>query len=145
MSSHIRYAAYPSLRDRSIVVSGGASGIGAAIVESFCTQSSRVWFLDRNEEAGQALMNKLSGTPYPPVFIACDLTNTRALQSIANRILNECVVLSVLINNAGNDTRHSIEDVTPEYWDRCLDANLKHQFFLTQAFYLQCVQRARDR
>ena len=79
-------------------------------------------------------MNKLSGTPYPPVFIACDLTNTRALQPIANRILNECGVLSVLINNAGNDTRHSIEDVTPEYWDRCLDANLKHQFFLTQAF-----------
>lgn len=134
MKNQTAYAVYPSLSGRTVVISGGASGIGEAMVEAFCAQNSRVWFIDRNEEAGRALARRLAGAPNPPIFIPCDLTNTPALQSVADRILSECGLVDTVINNAGNDTRHSIEQVTPEYWDRCLDVNLKHQFFLTQAF-----------
>jgi NAD(P)-dependent dehydrogenase (short-subunit alcohol dehydrogenase family) len=129
-----RFAVYPSLRERVVVVTGGASGIGAAIVEAFAANGARVAFLDvEREDAGQLIQRLRETTAHAPVFIHCDLTDIAALEDAFAKIAAELGPVEVLINNAGNDTRHSIEDVTPEFWDRTIAVNLKHQFFAAQA------------
>jgi NAD(P)-dependent dehydrogenase (short-subunit alcohol dehydrogenase family) len=134
MSNTGAYASYPSLRDRVVVVTGGASGIGEAIVEAFVAQGSRVVFLDLQREAGEQLVERLSnaGQP-PPVFLPCDLTNISALQAAVRSIEERFHTIDVLVNNAGNDMRHSIESVTAELWDSLMAVNLKHQFFMCQS------------
>src|SRR5579872_1361459 len=129
-----QFATYPSLRDRVVVVTGGASGIGAATVEAFAGQRARVAFLDVQAELAEQLTRRLreSGAP-PTVFLPCDLTNIESLQAALARIRQDLGSVDVLVNNAGNDTRHSVEEVTPESWDRTLALNLKHQFFAAQA------------
>ena len=128
------FARYPSLRDRVVVVTGGASGIGQAIVEAFAANDARVAFLDVQREAGEALAARLEAEgAEPPMFLACDLTDTAAITHAAETILQRFGTVDVLVNNAGNDTRHSIEEVTAEFWDRTMAVNLKHQFFVTQA------------
>ena len=127
-----QYATYPSLKDRVVVVSGGASGIGESIVEAFHAQQTRVWFLDIDRPAAESLTARLNNTN-PPQFIECDLTDITALQQAAAKIASHHKAIDVLINNAGNDARHSVEEVTPDLWNRCLALNLHHQFFLTQA------------
>ena len=127
-------AVYPSLCERVVVITGGASGIGAAMVEAFASNGARVAFLDLQPEAGQQLGQRLSDTTaHPPVFVPCDLTDIAALQDAFAEIAAGLGPVEVLINNAGNDTRHSIEEVTPEFWDRTIAVNLKHQFFAAQA------------
>jgi NAD(P)-dependent dehydrogenase (short-subunit alcohol dehydrogenase family) len=128
------FATYPSLRNRVVVVTGGASGIGQAIVEAFAANSARVAFLDVQIEAGQRLAARLdiAGAP-TPLFAPCDLTDIAALQSALRTIQDQLGPIDVLVNNAGDDTRHSIEQVTPESWDRTIAVNLKHQFFMAQA------------
>jgi len=134
MASAGPFAVYPSLRDRLVVITGGASGIGAAMVEAFAANSARVAFLDLQQDPGEQLVRKLSATaPHTPVFIPCDLANVAALQNAFAKIAQDFGPVEVLINNAGNDTRHSIEDVTPDLWDRTLAVNLRHQFFAAQA------------
>ncbi len=130
-----QFAIYPSLKDRIVVVSGGANGIGKSIVQAFHAQQARVWFLDIDRAAAEALIARLSATPntVPPSFLHCDLTDIAALQRAAAEIMAHHPTIDVLINNAGNDTRHSIDEVTPEIWNRYLALNLNHQFFLTQA------------
>ncbi len=125
-----QFAQYPSLRGRVVVVSGGASGIGASIVEAFVAQGASVAFLDIQDEAAAALTERLHGTP---AFYRCDLTDIEALQKTMAVILERFSTVDVLVNNAANDTRHSIEAVTSEMWDRMMAVNLKHQFFLSQA------------
>jgi NAD(P)-dependent dehydrogenase (short-subunit alcohol dehydrogenase family) len=128
------FATYPSLRDRVVIVTGGASGIGEKIVEAFAHQHARVAFLDISDDAAEDLIGKIQadgGTS--PVYYRCDVTDITALQSCAQSILDSNQTVDVLINNAGNDTRHTIDQVTPEYWDRSIAVNLKHQFFLAQA------------
>jgi NAD(P)-dependent dehydrogenase (short-subunit alcohol dehydrogenase family) len=133
MASAGPYATYPSLRDRIVVVTGGASGIGEAIVEAFAANGSRVAFLDVQAEAGQRLVARLEGTGAPPaLFLPCDLTDIAALQSALRSIHEQFGVVDVLVNNAGNDTRHSVAEVTPESWDHGIAVNLKHQFFMAQ-------------
>jgi D-xylose 1-dehydrogenase len=132
------YATYPSLKDRVILISGGASGIGASIVEAFVHQGSRVVFLDLANEPHQRqavddLLSRLSSFRHAPIFLPCDLTSHADLRHTAARIASELGPVDVLINNAGNDTRHALEDVTPELWDHLLAVNLRHYFFLTQA------------
>ena len=128
------YAAYPSLRDRTILITGGATGIGASLVEAFAHQASQVIFLDIQDQAAQSLITRLqSQTPHTPTYYRCDLTDTIALQRCIEAILSQFPAIDVLINNAGNDTRHTTESVTPELWDQLIAVNLKHQFFLTQA------------
>lgn len=128
------FASYPSLRDRVVVVTGGASGIGEAIVEAFAANGARVAFLDLQQEAGEALAARIEKTrATPPLFLPCDLTDSAALVRSVETILQRFGTIDVLVNNAGNDTRHAIEEVTPEFWDRTMAVNLKHQFFLTQA------------
>ncbi len=118
-----------------MVVSGGANGIGESIAEAFHPQQARVWFLDIDRPAAKALIARLSGVPntVPPAFLECDLADIAALQHAAAEIMAHHKTIDVLINNAGNDARHSVEEVTPDLWNRCLALNLNHQFFLTQA------------
>ena len=124
---------YPSLRDRIVVVTGGASGIGEAIVEAFAMQNSRVAFLDIHDEAADRLAHKNKRAWFPPVYIHCDLSDVTAIKASVDDILQRFKRVDVLVNNAGNDSRHLIEDVTPEYWDQAMAVNLKHQFFMSQA------------
>jgi NAD(P)-dependent dehydrogenase (short-subunit alcohol dehydrogenase family) len=134
MAPTAQFATYPSLRDRVVVITGGASGIGAALVEAFVTNGARVAFLDLQTEPAQQLVQRLlAETGSAPHFVPCDLTDIAALQTAFEIIANQLGPVEVLINNAGNDTRHTIEAVTPESWDRTIAVNLKHQFFAAQA------------
>ncbi len=134
MATGSRFATYPSLRDRVVVVTGGASGIGEAIVEAFAANGARVVFLDILTEAAEQLAVRLTdGNAHAPVFVRCDLTDIASLQAAVESILREFDSVDVLVNNAGNDTRHTIEEVTPEFWDRSIAVNLKQQFFMAQA------------
>ncbi|PYX81978.1 MAG: 3-oxoacyl-ACP reductase [Acidobacteria bacterium] len=137
------FATYPSLRDRVIIVTGGASGIGEAIVDACAVQRARVAFLDIQDSAAEQLIERLDaagGTR--PVYYHCDLTDIDALQKSVQQILDRFQIVDVLVNNAGNDTRHSIAEVTSEYWDRCIAVNLKHQFFMAQAV-IPAMKKAR--
>lgn len=125
---------YPSLRDRLVVVTGGASGIGEAIVEAFAEQNSRVALLDIQDAAADNLVKKMESAGFkPPAYIHCDLSDPTAIKASVEQLLQRFKVVDVLVNNAGNDSRHSIEEVTPEYWDQAMAVNLKHQFFMSQA------------
>lgn len=125
---------YPSLAGRVVVVTGGASGIGAAIVQAFARQLTSVVFLDVQDDAAQLLNEKIEAAAGKVAdYRRCDLTDTVSLQKTINQILDRFGKIDVLVNNAGNDTRHSIESVTPEFWDRCMAINLKQQFFACQA------------
>jgi D-xylose 1-dehydrogenase len=129
------FATYPSLRDRAVSVTGGASGIGEHIVEQFARQGSRVAFLDIHDEAAAQLVARLEETPgsTSPLYLHCEVTDTAALATAIDEIAARFGSIDVLVNNAGNDTRHATEEVTPEFWDRSVAINLKHQFFATQA------------
>lgn len=128
------FATYPSLKDRPVLVTGGGTGIGAALVEHFHSQGSRVAFLDIAEEPSQALAARLAAAPgTPPVFLPCDLRDIAALREAVRAAADAVGPLRVLVNNAANDERHRLEDVTPEYWDDRVAVNLKHQFFAAQA------------
>ena len=128
------YATYPSLRDRTILITGGATGIGATLVEAFAHQGSQVIFLDVQDEAANILITRLnSQTPHTPDYYHCDLTDPIALKLCIETLFAKFPTIDVLINNAANDTRHTTDSVTPELWDQLIAVNLKHQFFLTQA------------
>jgi NAD(P)-dependent dehydrogenase (short-subunit alcohol dehydrogenase family) len=134
MANEAQYGIYPSLRGRAVIVTGGASGIGEAFVEAFAAQGARVGFLDLQQEAGEQLAERIASTGSPrPLFLPCDLTDVAALQAAAQQMVHALGGADVLVNNASNDTRHTVEEVTPELWDRMIAVNLKHQFFMTAA------------
>lgn len=125
---------YPSLRNRSVFVTGGGSGIGASIVEHFCAQGARVAFVDIAEAPSRALVEAIERTGEPaPLFIPCDLRDIAALRAAVARAADANGPITILVNNAAHDERHRLEDVTPEYWDDRLNVNLRHQFFAAQA------------
>jgi NAD(P)-dependent dehydrogenase (short-subunit alcohol dehydrogenase family) len=129
-----RFAAYPSLRDRVIIVTGGATGIGEAIVEAFAVQNAQVVFLDIQDEAAKQLIERLTlDGATVPVYYHCDLTDIAEVQHTTQTILHRFKTVDVLVNNAGNDSRHTIAEVTSAYWDQAIAVNLKHQFFMAQA------------
>lgn len=135
------FATYPSLRNRSVIISGGASGIGEGLVEAFATQGAHVAFLDIQDEAAQALIERVTSAGHTkPTYRHCDLTDIAALRSVAAQIQQSHGTVDVLVNNAANDTRQRIEDITPEMWDAAMQVNLRHQFFLSQAV-LPAMQR----
>src|SRR5690349_5813946 len=130
----VRYASYPSLEDRVVFVTGGGSGIGAAVVEHLCGQRARVAFVDIQREASEALVARIAGRGLPaPSFIGCDLRDIAALRAAVAAAEARLGPIRVLVNNAAHDERHAIEAVTPEYWDDRFAVNLRHQFFATQA------------
>lgn len=124
------HAVYPSLAGKTVVVTGGGSGIGEAVVEGFVRQKSRVFFLDIAAAESKALVDRLGGVPQ---FVKCDLTDTKALKAAFTQIEGAAGPIDVLVNNAANDDRHKFEDVTSEYWDQRIAVNLKHMFFAAQA------------
>ncbi len=129
-----RFAQYPSLRDRAVFITGGASGIGAAEVEHFAAQGARVAFVDIADAPAQALAARLTADGhFEPFFQRCDITDTAALQAAIAAAAARLGPITVLVNNAANDQRHRWQDVTPEYWDERMAVNLKHQFFCIQA------------
>jgi D-xylose 1-dehydrogenase len=128
------FALYPSLEGRLVVVTGGASGIGAAIVEAFAVQGSQVVFLDvQNETADQLIAALKTNGARTPIYYDCDLTDIEALKRAMEKIGAQFPAIDVLVNNAGNDTRHSVEEITSSSWDQLMAVNLKHQFFMAQA------------
>ena len=129
----LNFPIYPDLKDKTVLITGGGSGIGACFVEAFARQGSRVAFIDFQENASQELVVKLNSEDFPPVFINCDLTDIVALKKSIKQIEHDFGAVRVLINNAANDQRHEPEDVTPEYWEERLKLNLNHHFFASQA------------
>ena len=131
MSDVGEVATYPSLKGRTVLVTGGASGIGESIVRHFAAQGSKVGFIDINGEAGRALTGELDS---PDVhFEEANLADIDALRQAVVNIRAALGPITILINNAAHDERHRNEDVTPEYWDERIAVNLKHQFFAAQA------------
>ena len=123
-----RRAIYPSLRGKRVLITGGGSGIGAGIVEAFARQDADVAFIDICEDESRALADR-TGARFLPV----DLKDVRSTQSAIGELANQGGAIDVLVNNAANDDRHSIDDVSEGYWDDRLNVNLKHQFFCAQA------------
>jgi NAD(P)-dependent dehydrogenase (short-subunit alcohol dehydrogenase family) len=128
------FARYPSLEERAVLVTGGATGIGASVVEHFARQGSRVAFLDVQTEAGERLAEDLAIEGFPrPLFLPCDLTDVTTLSSRVAEVIQRLGTVDVLVNNAANDQRHTIEEVTEQYWDWSMAVNLRPQFFAIQA------------
>jgi D-xylose 1-dehydrogenase len=127
------FANYPSLRGRAVLVTGGATGIGEAIVTHFARQSARVAFFDMRQPAPHLIDALASCVDSPPLYFQCDLTDIRALQDSVNQAIAALGTVDVLVNNAANDQRHSLEEVTPDYWDHSIATNLRHQFFMVQS------------
>ena len=125
-----QFANYPSLLDRVVFITGGASGIGAEHVTQFVAQGARVAFVDIADDAANELVAKLGGTPF---FQHCDLKDIAALRACIAEVGKRLGPITVLVNNAAHDERHKFEDVTVEYWDERLATNLRHQFFAIQA------------
>ena len=130
-------ANYPSLKDKIVLITGGASGIGESIVENFLQQGSKVVFIDKEKELGIKLETNLNKYPVKPIFKLCDLINIDDLESIIKQIELEIGPISILVNNAANDDRHDLDSVTPEYWDSRMNVNLRHYFFATKFAYKQ--------
>ena len=126
-------AIYPDLAGKVVLVTGGASGIGAAIVRVFARQKSTVVFFDINEQAGMGLSRELSGQGLAAYFQRVDLTDIPALRAGVADACKAHGPTAILISNAAHDERHPTEEVTPEYWDDRIAVNLKHQFFVAQA------------
>ncbi len=126
-------AVYPSLARKKVIVSGGGSGIGEGIVEGFVRQGAAVAFVDVQDGASEALVKRLGNADIPPIFIHCDITDIADYGAKIGRIVERLGGCDVLINNAANDDRHKLSDVTPEYWDERMAVNLKHQFFAAKA------------
>jgi len=123
-------ARYPSLVDRVVLITGGSTGIGEALVEQFVAQGSRVGFVDIDVANAEALVKRLTpGAKTPPLFVRADITDTPKLEEAIDTIREKFGPITVLLNNAANDQRHKIEATTPESWDVGIAVNLKHQFF----------------
>lgn len=126
------FARYPSLQDRAVLITGGATGIGASLVSAFADQGAKVGFIDLDATHGQALARQLAGARHAPVFVETDLTDIDALRAAIDTIRARTGPITALLNNAANDQRHAIADTTPQSWDAGIAVNLKHQFFAAQ-------------
>jgi NAD(P)-dependent dehydrogenase (short-subunit alcohol dehydrogenase family) len=126
-------ARYPSLAGAPVIISGGASGIGEALVRNFAAQGAKVGFVDIMAERGEKLAGELAAAGQAARFIACDITDIVAYQAAIAEFATLHGDALVLVNNAAHDERHDWADVTPAYWDDRMAVNLKHSFFAMQA------------
>ncbi len=135
MTNMAHFASYPSLRDRRILISGGASGIGAAMVTAFAHQGAKVCIIDVAENEAAALIADIeqAGAAYSPIFLPVDITDLDAYITAIRTFDDQLGGIDVLVNNAANDARHTIEEVTPDIWRGKMAVNLDHQFFAIQA------------
>ena len=120
---------YPSLKNKSVLITGGASGIGAQIVQAFAAQGARVGFIDIDAQASESLIAKTDGNIE---YERCDLKDIEKLKSAMAALRDRTGPTQVLVNNAGHDDRHDWKDMTPEYWDERMHTNLRHMFFTIQ-------------
>jgi len=127
-------ATYPSLKDRIVLVTGGAMGIGEAIVREFARQGSKVGFLDIADEAAKKLQADI-GPQAKLHYEHCDVTDIDALKRAIDNVRKALGPITILINNAAHDQRHNVHEVTSEFWDDRIAVNLKHQFFAAQAVH----------
>jgi NAD(P)-dependent dehydrogenase (short-subunit alcohol dehydrogenase family) len=126
-------AIYPDLQGKVVLVTGGGSGIGEAIVREFARQKAKVAFIDIAAEPSRAVAKALEQAGTPVHFELCDLTDVPALQRTIAAISGRLGPIQVLVNNAAHDERHATQDVTEAMWDSRIAVNLKHQFFCAQA------------
>lgn len=124
------FASYPSLKGKTVFVTGGAGGIGAEIVRAFDAQGARVGLIDRDRAAAEALLSELSG---PHAFAEVDLRDIPALQSALTDLAQDLGPADVLVNNAAHDDRHDWQEVSPEYWDERMAINIRPFFFAIQS------------
>jgi D-xylose 1-dehydrogenase len=136
-------AIYPDLEGKSVLITGGATGIGASIVRAFARQKAKVGFLDIAREPAEKLAAELIAGGASVHFEHCDLTDIAALRSAIDRVKSRIGSVRVLVNNAAHDERHATLEVTPEFWDGRIAVNLKHQFFAAQAV-LPGMQKAKE-
>jgi D-xylose 1-dehydrogenase len=129
----LSFARYPSLENRVVFITGGGSGIGAALVEAFAGQGALVAFVDILEAESKALAERVGSNAKQPLFIRCDLLDIAALEAAIEEMRKRLGPIGVLVNNAGNDTRQKVDEVTEAAWDRTMGLNLKHQFFAARA------------
>ena len=123
------FATYPSLKGKTVFITGGASGIGAELVRSFAAQGANVGFVDLDEANSQTLSDTSDAITYE----ICDLKDIKCLQDALAKLASRLGPATVLVNNAANDDRHSWQDVTPAYWDDRIQTNLRHHFFAIQS------------
>ena len=129
-----RYTQYASLKGRVVFISGGSSGIGAELVRAFAAQGAKVALCGTKPDGGRALIDDVVAQGHAaPWYAPCDVRDVVAYQALLARVAGEFGPVRVLVNNAGRDDRHAMEDVTPEFWDDRLALNLKHYFFAIQA------------
>ena len=133
MQASAEGAIYPSLAGKRVIVSGGGSGIGAGFVEAFARQGCKVAFVDVQDDASEALCERLGYAPHCPVYRQCDVTDAATYAHCLTELTTTLGGCDVLLNNAARDDRHDLADVTPAYWDDMIAVNLKHQFFAAQA------------
>jgi NAD(P)-dependent dehydrogenase (short-subunit alcohol dehydrogenase family) len=126
-------ATYSDLKNKVVLITGGGSGIGEAIVRHFAEQGCKVGFIDIAAEPSLTLVGELTGRGLTVRFEHADLTDIAALQAAVASVRDNLGPIEILINNAAHDERHPTPDVTPEYWDDRFAVNLKHQFFAAQA------------
>jgi NAD(P)-dependent dehydrogenase (short-subunit alcohol dehydrogenase family) len=124
------FAQYPSLKDKSVLITGGASGIGAEMVKAFAAQGARTGFLDFDRETSEQLVADTDGDV---AFEFCDLRDIEMLKTSVAKLADKLGPATVLVNNAARDDRHDWRDVTPDYWDERMATNLRHMFFAIQA------------
>jgi NAD(P)-dependent dehydrogenase (short-subunit alcohol dehydrogenase family) len=137
-----QFARYPSLANKVAFVTGGGSGIGAAIVEGYCRQGTRTAFVDVDEAASTKLSAEVKRAHgVEPLFIPCDIRDVAALQAAIATTAEKLGPIDALVNNAARDDRHKWEDVTVEYWDERMAVNLRPMFFAIQAVAPAMVKR----
>lgn len=135
------FTKYESLRDRVVLVTGGASGIGEEFVRAFADNGARVAFFDLNQEVGEALARTLAGSVrHAPLFLRCDVTQTGELKAAIADVRQELGPAHALINNAANDQRQDFSDVTPDEFDATMAVNFRHIYFASQAVVPQMVE-----
>lgn len=129
------YANYPSLNERVVFITGGASGIGGDLVRQFAKQGAKVGFIDIDESAGIENVSRCveAGSNAEPLFVPGDVRDIDRLRAAIHETASRFGPIRVLVNNAASDDRHKVEDVTPAYWDERFEVNLRHQFFAIQA------------
>lgn len=128
---------YPSLKNKVVFISGGASGIGASLVEAFCCQQSKVVFVDIQDDEAEKLISRISEIDYAsvPRYFKCNLVEIERLRDVIKTVRKSIGPVGVLVNNAASDTRHDFRTVTEEYWNERINVNMRHAFFATQAVY----------
>jgi D-xylose 1-dehydrogenase len=127
------FACYPSLVDRTVLITGGATGIGAAFVAAFAQQGARVAFLDIDNTGADALQRGLGDVAHAPLYLRCDVTDLDALDAAIAEARTRLGPIGVLINNAANDVRHALGGTTAADFEHSIAVNLRHQYFATQA------------